>query len=156
MNSETIKTEGYTLIPSFLAEVEAFVTNRNELVNLINFRSEILANMDSLEEAQNLLDRNKMDRDLVMLDMKEISRAKILEKYYTLLLLLDPAKYGLVIDNLNLLYECFSSAVYEGKIVDDIGKISKDIIKELKLEQGGGFQPNHLGKMLPVTKSHFS
>jgi hypothetical protein len=72
-----------------------------------------------------------MDQTMVMMDMRRLSRAKILEKYYTLLLVLDPDKHSYLIAQLDMLYQCFSSATYDMEVVGDIGRVIREIIDEI-------------------------
>ena len=135
MNRTTIDKEVYPLLSTFLAEVHAFSSNRKALSEICKLESDIQKGNDNPEEFQNLMFRNASDQTLVLMDMKDLSRAKILEKYYTLLLTLDPDKHGYLIAQLDMLYDCFSSATYDMEVVGDIGRTIREVINEIPRSQ---------------------
>ncbi len=135
MNRTSIDMEVFPLLSSFLAEVHAFSTNRKALCELTEFKSDIKTVRDNVEEYENLTERNELDLKLLQMDMRDLSRAKILEKYYNLLLMLDEVRDGYLIKHLDILYECISSAVWDMEILNDIGTVIRDLIDEIKLNR---------------------
>ena len=135
MNRNSIDKEVYLLLSSFLAEVHAFSTNRSTYVELTNLGSDIKAEKNILEEYENLVERNASDREMILMDMRDLSRAKILKKYYRLLLILDHVKHANIIRQLDFLFECFSSAIYDIQLVPDIGCLIRDLIDDIKLNR---------------------
>ncbi len=131
MNRTAIDKEVYPLLASFLAEVHALSTNRRALVDVCELNNDIQEGQVSTEDIEEMKSRNSLDQTMVRMDMKRLSRAKILEKYYTLLLVLDPDKHSYLIAQLDMLYQCFSSATYDMEVVSDIGKVIREIIDEI-------------------------
>ncbi|GAP70188.1 hypothetical protein BA6E_1242 [Bacteroidales bacterium 6E] len=132
MNGNSIDREVYLLLTSFLAEVEAVSTNRTAYVELTNPGTDIQEERGVTDEYENLNQRNESDRQSVLLDMRDITRAKILKKYYRLLLLLDHVTHRKLIDQLDLLYECFCAATYDIELIPDIGCFVRDVIDGIK------------------------
>lgn len=135
MNGNSIDREVYLLLSSFLAEVEAFSTNRTAYVELTNPGTDIQEERGVTEDYENLNQRNDSDRQMVLMDMRDLSRAKILKKYYRLLLILDHVKHEKLIDQLDLLYECFRYATYDIELVDDIGRYIREVVDGIKLNK---------------------
>lgn len=132
MNRTAIDKEVYPLLASFLAEVHAFSTNRKALVDVCELNNDILEGQVNSEDIESLKSRNAMDQAMVLMDMKRLSRAKILEKYYTLLLVLDPDKTSYLIAQLDMLYECVGEATFNIEVIGDIGRNIRGLIDEIK------------------------
>lgn len=131
MNRTAIDKEVYPLLASFFAEVNAYSTNRRSLVDLCELNSGLHEGNVNPEDIEEMKSRNSLDQTMVMMDMRRLSRAKILEKYYTLLLVLDPDKHSYLIAQLYMLYECIEEATYDMEVVGDIGRTIRGIIDEI-------------------------
>lgn len=132
MNQTAIEKEVYPLLASFLAEVHAFSTNRKALVDVCELNADLQAGNVIPEDNQNIKSRNSIDQTMVMMDMRRLSRAKILEKYYTLLLVLDPDKHSFLIAQLDMLYESVAEATWNIEVFGDIGRVIRDLIDEIQ------------------------
>ena len=135
MNRNSFDREVYLLLSSFLAEVEAFSTNRSNCVDLINPEPDIQDEKEVPNENENLNQPGKPDRHVVLLDVRDLSKARILKKYYRLLLLLDHVKHAKIISQLDFLYECFTHATYDIELVPDVGCFIRDLVDEIKLNR---------------------
>ena len=135
MNRNSFDREVYLLLSSFLAEVQAYSTNRTAYVELANNGTDIEAVKDAPNGCENLKERNESDRMMVLMDMRDLSRAKILKKYYRLLLILDHVTHAQIIRRLEFLYECFCYATYDIELVPDIGSFIRDLVNDIKLNR---------------------
>ena len=135
MNRNSFDREVYLLLSSFLAEVEAFSSNRSTCVDLINPEPDIQDEKEVPNENENLNQPGKPDRHVVLLDVRDLSKARILKKYYRLLLLLDHVKHAHIISQLDFLYECFTHATYDIELVPDVGCFIRDLVDEIKLNR---------------------
>ena len=133
MNRTAIDKEVYPLLASFLAEVHAYSTNCQEILDLHDMKYGIDKGEKFSENSPWLTNRYDLEQSLVMMDMSRLSRTKILEKYYTLLLVLDPAKHSYLIEHLKQLYECIAHARYEEDDNDnaDVQWVIENIINEI-------------------------
>lgn len=132
MNRKSNDREVYLLLTSFLAELEAFCTNRTAYVELINHGTEIQFVKDLPDENENADQPDESERQTVLMDMRDFSRPKILKKYYRLLLILDHVKHGKIIEHLDFLYMCFCSARCDIELVPDIGAYIRDLVNGIK------------------------
>lgn len=132
MNRNSIDREVYLLLSSFLAELEAFCTNRSAHVELINHGTDIQIVKDVIDENENSDLPGESERQPVLMDMRDFSRPKILKKYYRLLLILDHVKHGNIIKHLDFLYQCFCSASCDIELVPDIGAYIRDLVNGIK------------------------
>lgn len=132
MNRNSIDREVYLLLSSFLAELEAFCTNRTSYVEIINLGTDNQVEKDVIDEIENSDKPNESERQPVLMDMRDFSRPKILKKYYRLLLILDHVKHEKIIRHLDFLYQCFCSASCDIELVPDIGAYIRDLVNGIK------------------------
>ncbi len=131
MNRTPIDKEIYPLLASFLAEVHAYSTNRKEIMDLHYMKYDPDSDEEYRGNSPYLTLTYDLEQSLVMMDMKRLSRTKILEKYYTLILVLDPAKHSYLIEHLKQLYVCISKAMYDEDVKVEVDWVIENIIDDI-------------------------